>query len=129
MPGNAEDSIVGTTVHFTAGDVRVEVSIAEDTPTTRSFIEMLPMTMLFEDCAGMEKIAYPEQALDYAGSEDGIAPQIGDLFSHKPWADLDFFYEVDGLGRSADLVRIGTTDDLEAVMRLDDKQVTIIVAG
>lgn len=124
-----EDGVVGTIVHFTAGSTVVEVTIREDTPTTRDFLSMLPMTLPFEDYAGQEKIAYLERALDYAGSEAGMTPEVGDLFSYKPWGNLGFFTGVDGLGHSTDLVRIGATDDLDAVMLLDGQDVTIAVAG
>lgn len=123
-----EDTIVGTTVHFTAGDTVIEVMIHEDTPTTRDFLSMLPMTLPFEDYAGMEKITYPERAFDYTGSEEGITPEVGDVFSYKPWGNLGFFYGVDGLGHSTQLVRIGATEDLDAVMELDGQDVTIAVA-
>jgi len=124
-----EQGVIGTVVEFAAGTAVVEVTIHEDTPTTRDFLSMLPMTLPFEDYAGMEKIAYPARAFDYTGSEAGITPQVGDLFSYKPWGNLGFFYGVDGLGHSTELVRIGTTEDLGAVMQLDGQDVTIAVAG
>lgn len=114
-----------TIVRLTADDAVVEVAIRDDNPTTRDFLSMLPMTLRFEDYAGMEKIAYPERALDYTGSEEGMTPQAGDLFSYKPWGNLGFFYETGTLGHSTQLVRIGTTDDLEAVMRLDGRDVAV----
>lgn len=121
------DHVVGTVVNFTAGDTVVEVTITEDTATTRDFLSRLPMTQEFEDYGGQEKITYPEPTFDYTGTE-GMAPQVGDLFSYKPWGNLGFFYNTDGLGHSDDLVRLGTTDDLDAVMELDGEHVTIAVA-
>lgn len=121
-------SVAGTVVHFTAGSSVVEVTIAEDNPTTRGFVSMLPMTLEFEDFADQEKIASPSRALDYTGAA-GMTPQVGDLFSYMPWGNLGFFYDVSGLGHSEDLVRLGTTDDLDQVMKLDGRRVTIEVAG
>lgn len=109
---------------FTAGATVVEVTISEDTPTTRDFLSMLPMTLEFEDYGGREKIAYPPRQFDYDGAM-GITPRAGDLFSFMPWGNLGFFYEAEGLGHSDDLVRLGTTDDLDQVMLLDGQQVTI----
>lgn len=127
-PTTAPDQgVVGTTVHFTAGDTVVEVTIHEDTATTRDFLSMLPMTLTFEDYAGMEKIAYPERGFDTTGNE-GMKPEVGDLFSYIPWSNLGFFYATGSLGHSTSLVRIGTTDDLDAVMKLDGQRVTIAVA-
>lgn len=122
------DRVVGTRVNFTAGGTVVEVTITEDTATTRDFLARLPMTQEFEDFNGQEKITYPERPFDYTGTE-GMAPRVGDLFSYKPWGNLGFFYDTGDLGHSDDLVRLGTTDDLDAVMKLDGERVTIAVAG
>lgn len=127
-PEQPEEDVVGTVVHFTAGETVVEVTIVEDTPTTRDFLSMLPMTLPFEDYAGMETITYPEREFDYTDAE-GMTPRVGDLFSYRPWGNLGFFYDTGSLGYSEELVRIGTTDDLDAVMELDGQDVTIDIAG
>lgn len=119
-----EDDVSETIVHFTAGSTVVEVTIHEETPTTRDFLAMLPMTLTFEDFNGMEKIAYPPRGFDTTGNE-GMAPRVGDLFSYIPWSNLGFFYDTGTLGFSRQLVRIGTTDDLDAVMELDGQEATI----
>lgn len=124
---NQEGKVSGTVVHFAAGSTDVEVTIHEDTPTTRDFLSMLPMTLTFADFNGMEKIGYLPRGLDTTGNP-GMAPEIGDLFSYIPWSNLGFFYDVGSLGFSKQLVRIGTTDDLDAVKELDGRQVTIDVA-
>ncbi|TMS51143.1 cyclophilin-like fold protein [Mycobacterium sp. DBP42] len=123
-----EDEVTGTAVHFTTGSTVVEVTINEDTPTTRDFLAMLPITLTFEDFNRMEKIAYPPRGFDTTGNT-GMTPKVGDLFSYIPWSNLGFFYNTGSLGFSEQLVRIGTTDDLDAVMRLDGQQVTITVAS
>lgn len=122
-----EQTVVGTTVHFTAGQTVVEVAITEDNATTRDFLSMLPMTLVFEDFNGMEKIAYPPRGLDVTGSE-GMKPEVGDLFSYVPWENLGFFYDTGSLGFSQQLVRIGRTDDIEGVKALGGQEVTIDVA-
>ena len=121
-----DQGVVGTIVHFTAGDAVVEVTIHEDTATTRDFLSMLPMTLTFEDYSGMEKIAYPERGFDTTGNE-GMKPEVGDLFSYVPWSNLGFFYATGSLGHSTSLVRIGTTDDLDDVMKLDGQSVAITI--
>ena len=55
----AERQVAGTVVTFTAGSVVVKAVIEEDTPTTRSFLAMLPMTLSFSDFGGREKVASP----------------------------------------------------------------------
>lgn len=89
---------------------------------------MLPMTLEFEDYAGMEKISYPPRGFDTAGNQ-GMTPAVGDLFSYIPWSNLGFFYDTGTLGHDDNLLRLGTTDDLDAVMELDGQQVTIDVAS
>lgn len=122
-----EDDVPETLVHFTAGSTVVAVAIHEDTPSTRDFLSMLPMTLTFEDFNGMEKIAYPPRGFDTTGNE-GMAPRVGDLFSYIPWGNLGFFYDTGSLGFSQQLVRIGTTEDLDAVVQLDGQEVTIDIA-
>lgn len=116
--------MVGTVVQFSAGAAVVQVRIEEDTVTTRDFLSLLPMTLRFEDFGGREKVASPPRPFDYRGAT-GMTPENGDLFSYRPWGNLGFFYDADGLGHSDDLVRIGATEDLEEITLLDGKQVTI----
>lgn len=75
----------------------------------------------------MEKINYPPRRFGATGNA-GMAPEVGDLFSYVPWSNLGFFYETGLLGQSRDLIRLGTTDDLEAVMELEGTAVTIDIA-
>lgn len=121
------DTVAGTIVRFTAGSTVVEATIDEDTAATRDFLSMLPMTLEFEDYAGMEKISYLPRGFDTTGNE-GMTPEVGDLFSYIPWSNLGFFYDTGSLGHSDQLVRLGATDDLDAVMQLEGQQVTIAVA-
>ncbi|MFF1553254.1 cyclophilin-like fold protein [Rhodococcus erythropolis] len=125
---STEDSVEGTTVHFAAGDVIVSVVVDEDNPTTRSFLAMLPMTMEFADFGGKEKVATPTANWDFTDAE-GLNPQVGDLFSYMPWGNLGFFYNVEGNTFSNDLTKIGETEDVDQIERLDGQQVTISVAG
>jgi len=122
------DQVVGTRVHFTAGSTVVAVTITDDTATTRDFLARLPMAQEFEDFHGQEKITYPDKAFDYTGTQ-GMTPHVGDLFSYKPWGNLGFFYGVDGLGHSEELVRLGTTTDIDKVEDLGGQRVTIEVDG
>lgn len=124
---NQEDAVTGTVVHFTTGSTVVKVTIHEDTATTRDFLSMLPMTLTFEDFNGMEKIAYPRRGFDTTDNR-GMTPEVGDLFSYIPWRNLGFFYDTGSLGFSEQLVRIGSTDDLDAIRRLDGREVSIAVA-
>jgi hypothetical protein len=118
---------VGTVVSFTADGVRVDAVINEDSPTTRSFLAMLPMTLKFSDFGGKEKVASPTGKWDFTGAK-GLNPEVGDLFSYMPWGNICFFYNANGNTFSNDLTKIGETKDIDQIERLDRKQVTIAVA-
>ena len=122
-----DEDVVGTVVRFAAGPTVVDVTIEEDTPTTRDFLSMLPLTLAFEDFGGREKVADPPRPFNYDGAT-GMTPENGDLFSYMPWGNLGFFYNAEGLGHSGDLVRIGRTDAIGELIRFDGQQVTIAIA-
>lgn len=122
-----EPDVMSTTVDFTAGDVTVEVTIDDNTPTTRSFLAMLPMTLEFSDHGGKEKVATPTGEWDFTDAA-GVDPEPGDLFSYMPWGNLGFFYNTDGNTFDDSLTKIGETDDLDQIPLLDGQQVTIAVA-
>jgi hypothetical protein len=124
----SDKGIVGTIVHFTAGEVVVKVVIVEDNPTTRSFLAMLPMTLKFSDYGSKEKVATPTGEWDFAEAE-GLNPEAGDLFSYMPWGNLGFFYNAEGNTFSNDLTKIGESKDIDQIKLLDGQQVTIAVAG
>lgn len=123
-----EDGIVGTTVHFTAGDILLAITIEEDNPATRFFVAMLPMTLEFSDYGGKEKVATPTGEWDFTDAE-GLNPQVGDLFSYMPWGNLGFFYNADGNTFDSSLTKIGETQDIDQIELLDGQQVTIDIAG
>jgi hypothetical protein len=79
-----------TRVRFTVGDAEIVVRIA-DNPTSRDFVSMMPLTLEFEEFAGMEKISYLPRELATEGST-GAAPANGDLIYFVPWGNLGFFY-------------------------------------
>lgn len=127
QPEETEDSIVGTVVYFSTGDVRIEVVIGQDNPTTRSFLAMLPMTLEFSDFGGKEKVATPTGDWDFTDAE-GLNPEAGDLFSYMPWGNLGFFYNTEGNTFSNSLTKIGETDNIDQIELLDGEEVTIAVA-
>jgi hypothetical protein len=57
--GEFGEFVEGAAVHFVAGSDLVEAVIDKDTPTARSFVAMLPMTLRFSDYGGKEKVAAP----------------------------------------------------------------------
>ncbi|MER5336957.1 cyclophilin-like fold protein [Micromonospora sp. NPDC002717] len=88
---------------------------------------MLPMTLTFSDFGGKEKVASPTGELDYTDAE-GLNPVAGDLFSYIPWGNIGFFYTSEGNTVSNSLTKIGSTDDIDQIVRLDGQEVTIGIA-
>lgn len=72
-------------------------------------LQIAPVTLLFHDFGGSEKIGYPEPALDVS-DVSGCDPDVGDLTIYKPWGNLAAFYR-DTAGYSDSLVPIGKIEN------------------
>jgi len=59
-----------------------------DSPTSRDFYSLLPMTITLEDYASTEKIAYMPRKLSTAGAPDGVDPAVGDIAYYAPWGNV-----------------------------------------
>ncbi|MFD0484557.1 cyclophilin-like fold protein [Kineococcus sp. GCM10028916] len=103
----ATTDVVGTVVRFTSPRTSVDVTIGEDSPATRDFLSMLPLTLPVEDLAGREKISYLPRELDHAGSP-GSDPEDGDLIYFTPWGNLGFYYDASGIEYADDTLHLGT---------------------
>jgi len=69
------------------------IAVMEDNPTTRDFLNMLPLTMSFKDFAGAEKISYPPSKLSTQNAPNGYTPKKGDITCYSPWGNLAVFYK------------------------------------
>jgi hypothetical protein len=69
------------------------IAVMEDNPTTRDFLNMLPLTMSFKDFAGAEKISYPPSKLSTQDAPNGYTPKKGDITCYSPWGNLAVFYK------------------------------------
>jgi hypothetical protein len=85
----------------------VDVTIGANTPTTRDFLSLLPLTMELEELNGREKIGYPPRELDVDGTP-GSDPENGDLIYFVPWGNIGFYYNADGIGHSDQTPHLGT---------------------
>jgi len=79
-----------------------------DSPTTRDFIALLPMTLKLDDYASTEKIAYLPKKLSTQGAPAGIDPDVGDITYYAPWGNLAIFYR--DFGYSSGLIKLGRFD-------------------
>ena len=98
---------MGTVVRFTSPRTSVEVTIGEDSPATRDFLSMLPLTLSIEDLAAREKISYLPRELDHAGTP-GSDPEDGNLIYFTPWGNLGLHYDAAGVGHADDTLHLGT---------------------
>lgn len=80
-----------------------------DSPTTRDFLSLLPLTLTLEDYASTEKIAYLPRKLSEEGALAGVDPSVGDITYYAPWGNLALFYR--DFGYAKGLIRLGSMDD------------------
>ncbi|WP_196808447.1 cyclophilin-like fold protein [Dickeya chrysanthemi] len=81
------------------------IATLEESPSARDFFSMLPLTLLLEDYAGTEKIAYLPRKLTTQGAPKGIDPDVGYLTYYAPWGNLAIFYR--DFGYSTGLIKLG----------------------
>ncbi len=65
----------------------------DDNQASRDFLEMLPLTLTFEDFNNTEKIATLPSNLSTDGLPSGYTPQIGDFSYYAPWGNVSVFYK------------------------------------
>ena len=95
-----------------------------DTPTARDFLAMLPLTLVFEDYHGTEKISDLPARLSAAGSPAGFDPDVGTVAYFAPWGNLAVFYR--DFGYSNGLVELGTVvSGLEVLKRNESFTATV----
>lgn len=69
------------------------IAVMEDNPTTKDYLNMLPLTMSFKDFSGAEKISYPPNKLSTEKAPEGYTPKKGDVACYSPWGNLAVFYK------------------------------------
>lgn len=88
-----------------------------DSQASNNLLEMLPLTLEFEDFNNTEKIAYLPSELNVDGAPSGYVPERGDFAYYVPWGNLSIFYN--DFRYSDSLVKLGEIesgiDDLENI--------------
>ena len=99
--------------------------VLDDNQTSKDFLEMLPLTLTFEDFNNTEKIATLQNKLSTEGSPSGYTPQIGDFAYYAPWGNLSVFYK--NFRYSDSLIKLGEIETgTEILEKIDnDFEVTI----
>lgn len=85
------DSVQNAKIKLKFGNEEVIANIY-DNPTSQDLLAQLPLTISFEDYAGLEKIGYPPKSLTTEGSPSGADPEVGDLALYSPWGNLVIYY-------------------------------------
>lgn len=97
-----------------------------DSPTTRDFISLLPLTLTLDDYAGTEKVSDLPRRLSTQDAPSGSDPSVGDIAYYAPWGNLAIFYR--DFGYSSGLVILGEIDSgIEAFQFAGSGSVTIDV--
>ena len=89
------------------GNEEVFVSL-DDNQASRDFLEMLPLTLTFEDFNSTEKIATLPNELSTEGQPSGYTPEIGDFAYYAPWGNISVFYK--DFRYSNSLYKLGTIE-------------------
>ena len=84
---SSEERIIVT---LDSGEIIINVY---DNPTSREFLEQLPLTLTFEEFGGFEKLSYPPEELTTEGAPSGYTPERGDFAYYSPWGDVAMFYD------------------------------------
>jgi hypothetical protein len=94
-------------------DGRSMTATLVDSPTSRDFLSLLPITLTLEDYAGTEKIAYLSRKLSEEGAPAGADPSVGDITYYAPWGNLALFYK--DFGYAKGLIKLGHIDEATEV--------------
>ncbi len=80
----------------------------DDNVASRDFLEMLPLTLTFEDFNNTEKIATLPTELSTEGLPSEYTPAIGDFSYYAPWGNVSVFYK--DFRYSNSLYKLGTIE-------------------
>lgn len=100
---NMENARIKLTVNGNEIFVRLVDNVA-----SREFLEMLPLTVTFEDFNSTEKIATLPNELSTEGLPSGYTPEVGDFSYYAPWGNISVFYE--DFRYSNSLYKLGTIE-------------------
>jgi len=111
--GDTMSNISEDSQESTIKDIRIKLAFNNDevivkmydNPTSRDFLTLLPLTLEFEDYAGVEKISYLPRKLSTEDAPSGSNPEIGDLTLYAPWGNLAIFYK--DFGYANGLIKLG----------------------
>lgn len=86
-------------------------------PTAKDFYSLLPLTLILNDHAATEKVAYLPRKLSGEGAPAGAEPAIGDIAYYAPWGNLAIYYK--DFAYSDGLVKLGKVDSGIEAFKVD----------
>lgn len=97
----------GDRIKMTFGNEEVFVRMY-DNPTSRDFLNQLPLTLTLKDYAGTEKISYLPKKLSTKDAPAGSDPNVSDFAYYSPWGNLAIYYR--DFGYSDGLIILGSVE-------------------
>ncbi|MDQ0897519.1 cyclophilin-like fold protein [Paenibacillus sp. V4I7] len=102
-----------TTDKLESKDVRVKLIFDNeefivkmyDNPTSRDFLTRLPLTLIFKEFGGFEKLSILDKELSTENAPSGSVPEVGDFGYYAPWKDVNMYYKE--WNYSSGLVKLG----------------------
>lgn len=107
-------SMKNTRIKLTVNGNEVFVKL-DDNVASREFLEMLPLTLTFEDFNNTEKIATLPEELSTEGLPSGYTPEVGDFSYYAPWGNVSIFYK--DFRYSSSLYKLGTIESGAEIFR------------
>ena len=98
-------------------DGREVFATLEDTAASRSFADLLPLSLTLSNYAQIERIADLPKKLSVKGAPAGVAGKAGDITYYAPWGNLAIFVENGEYARG--LVRLGRVETGLAALERD----------
>lgn len=119
-----EDTMENARIKLTVNGNEIFVRL-DNNQASREFLEMLPLTLTFEDFNNTEKIATLPDELSTEGLPSGYTPEAGDFSYYAPWGNISVFYK--DFRYSNSLYKLGTIESgTEILGNIDeDFEVTI----
>lgn len=120
-----EENLKNTRIKLTVnGNEEVFVNL-DDNQASRDFLEMLPLTLTFEDFNSTEKIANLPNELSTEGQPSGYIPEIGDFAYYAPWENISVFYK--DFRYSESLYKLGTIESGAEIFENLDNDFEVII--
>ena len=109
-------------VAFDGGEILVKM---DDNPTSRAFLNQLPLTMTFEEFGGFEKLSYPPEKLTTEEAPSGHVPARGDFAYYSPWGNVNMYYS--DYSYSAGLVKLGEIESGVELLDNFNEDFTVVI--